>query len=86
MMVGSSSKASGVGNDTSRYEQLAFLCFGQGSGQFSDDLGVELTVGNGLVRGKGISKVLLVDCTETVEDAGVKLFGRMVAAKTAVVE
>ena len=84
-MIGSQAQSAGVGNDVTRYEQLAFLCFGKGSCEFSDDLGVELSVQKGQVRGKGIAEVLLVDCTGA-SGHDVQLFDRFVAAKTVEVE
>ncbi|NLL47822.1 MAG: glycoside hydrolase family 31 protein, partial [Firmicutes bacterium] len=83
--IGSQDRSAGVGNDLTRYEQLAFLCFGEGSCEFSDDLGLELSIQNGQVRGKGIPEVLLVDCAG-LSGHDVQLFERFVSAKTVEVE
>jgi hypothetical protein len=85
-IIGSQSKAAGVGNDVTRYDQLAFLCFGRGSCEFSDDLGVQVFVQGGQVSGKGISEVLLVDCNGVGPGDQVQLFDRFVAARTVAVE
>lgn len=83
--IGSQDRSAGVGNDLTRYKQLAFLCFGKGNCEFSDDLGVELSIQNGQVRGKGIPEVLLVDCAG-LSGHDVQLFERFVSAKTVEVE
>ena len=85
-IIGSKLAKAGVGNDLSRYEQLAFLCFGKDSFEFSDDLGVELIAQDGKVRGKGISEVLLVNCTQETTEGGFKLFERLVAVQKVAVE
>ena len=85
-IIGSQAGSAGVGNDVTRYDQLAFLCFGGGSCEFSDDLGVQLTVPNGQVSGKGIREVLLVDCNGVDSGDEVQLFDRFVAATTVRVE
>ena len=83
--IGSQDRSAGVGNDLTRYEQLAFLCFGKGSCEFSDDLGVELTIQNGQLRGWGIQDELLVECAG-LSGHDVQLFERFVSAKTVEVE
>ena len=85
-IIGSESGSAGVGNDVTSYDQLAFLCFGGGSCEFSDDLGVQLTVHDGQVSGKGIREVLLVDCSGADPGDEVQLFNRFVAARTVEVE
>lgn len=85
-VIGSQSGSAGVGNDVTSYDQLAFLCFGAGSCQFSDDQGVQLSIHNGQVSGTGIQEVILVDSSGADPGDEVELFGRFVAARTIVVE
>ncbi|NMB01263.1 MAG: hypothetical protein GX971_07070 [Firmicutes bacterium] len=84
-IIGSQAGEAGVGNDLTSYHQLAFLCFGQGNSDFSDDLGVQISIRNGQVHGTGIKEVLLIDGSGLEPGGEVQLFDRVVAARTVVV-
>lgn len=75
----------GVGNDTTSYTQLAFLCFGDARCEFRDDVGNRLTVKDGRVFGLGdVNEVLLIDACQPGRD--VSLFNRGCAARAVRVE
>ncbi len=84
LTAGTVEVSGGVGNDTQRYTQLAFLCFGSARGELQDDLGNRLVIEDGRVRGTGpITEVLLVDMTQP--GSHVQLFGRGCSARRVLV-
>ena len=85
-LIGSQTISGGVGNDMSRYAQLAFLCFGNADAEFTDELGNRLSLCGGRVSGVGVSNVILVDATGVEDGDDVMLFGRSLAARSVVVE
>lgn len=84
-VVGSLEPSGGVGNVTNGYTQLAFLCFGNASTEFQDDLGNHLILKDGVVSGRGnVEKILLIDACQPGQD--VSLFGKEYAARLVEVE
>jgi len=73
-IMGAQDVSGGVGNDVSDYTRLAFLCFGNASCEFEDDLGNRLSVRGRRVVGTGLTQVDLIDANKAGNDCLV--FGR----------
>lgn len=84
-IMGTRSREGGVSNKLDEYCQLAFLRFGGDTFHFTDDLGNELWLATGRVRGRGpVDAVLVIDALSSGD--AMHLFGRGLAGDLVAVE